>query len=174
MEDALDCFAAVTLVPGRAEVWEAGKLKASDAAKDWTSLVDWSSVQGYSLAEYRKFLRRDFNDYSHCTNALCIWNLRFLVKSVDANTEVRSGTLEPNWNNLVIDRNAHSIDVFGIAHLFEFLSVIVRAYSNYLSLNASTRTSLERILHDLENLLKEHTEHGCQNVQRPPEIAQLS
>jgi hypothetical protein len=97
----------------------------------------------------------------------------FVVKSIDGDTGTRSGTLQPNWTNLVIDRNAHSIDVFQIAHLFEFLNVIVLAYSDYLTLNAGTRTSLETILRELESLLGEHIAHGCQDVRRPPEIAQL-
>ena len=173
MEDALDCFAAVTLVPKHAEDWEMGTLKASDAAKAWTSLINWPVFGGVKLSDYRKSLRQDFNAYCHCRNELCIWNLVFVPKTYDHNTDTRTGTVEPNWSNFVIDKNAHSIDAFETAHLFEFLNIVDHAYSQQLGLDTSRRIGLQSILRELEVLLKQHTEHRCQDVRQPPEVAQL-
>lgn len=173
MEDALDCFAAVTLVPGLAEQWEAGTLKASEAAKEWTSIINWKTPQGMSLSDYRKFLRRDFNNYSHCTNALLHWNLMFVPTNYDSASNTRAGKLEPNFYNMIINQNAHSIDVFEAAHLFEFLSIIRKFYSGYLSSNEATRMNLENIVCDLTILLEQHNKHGCQDVHSPPEVRNL-
>ena len=173
MEDALDCFAAVTLVRGSAEKWETGRLKASDAAKKWTNFVDWKTAGGISLSDYRKFLRRDFNTYSHCTNELCLWNLRFIPKTILTDTNTTTGTLEPNWGNLVINKNAHSIDAFETLHIFEFINIIKLAYSKDISLNEEKRKELECFLPDMEKLVRQHNEHHCQDVREPPEIKQL-
>lgn len=149
-----------------------GKLKASDAAKEWTSLVDWKTTDGLALSDHRKYLRRDFNNYSHCTNDLCIWNLAFEVTHFDGDKDIRSGHLLPNWNSLVIVSNAHSIDDFEQAHLFEFLNLVRKAYSEELT----TRNEIGEIdayLKGIRLLLDEHSRHNCQDVRAPPEIAQL-
>ncbi len=173
MEDALDCFAAVTLVRGSTEKWETGRLKASDAAKEWTNSVDWKTPEGISLPDYRKFLRRDFNTFSHCTNELCLWNLRFIPKTIMTDTGITTGTLEPNWGNWVINKNAHSIDAFETAHIFEFIKIIKLAYSSHISLNEKKCKELESFLPDLEKLMIQHNEHHCQEVREPPEIKWL-
>jgi hypothetical protein len=129
LEDALDCFAAVTLIRGAAEAWDDGRLKASDAAKEWTLVVDDLQPKGMSLADYRKYLRRDFNAYSHCSYALCEWNLFFNPRAKDEGNGKLQGRLELNTSGWIIDLNGHAIDAFETAHVLEFLAIIRRAYS---------------------------------------------
>lgn len=71
IEDALDCFAAVTPVPGAVESWLRGELRASDAAKLWVATeaesFEHAHDTGASLSDYRKRLRSQFNKYAHCS-----------------------------------------------------------------------------------------------------------
>src|SRR5271157_5833292 len=61
LEDALDCFAAVTMVRGAGERWSARELKPSEAAKLWTEIAgDTFSPVNTTLPEYRKTLRGQF------------------------------------------------------------------------------------------------------------------
>ena len=62
MEDALDCFAAVSLVPGAAERWLQGDLRASDAAKLWEP-EEVRLATGEVTKGYRKTLRGFFNNF---------------------------------------------------------------------------------------------------------------
>ena len=67
LEDALDCFAAVSLVPDAAARWAKGKLKASEAARLWEPLMgDVLLPTGERPREYRKQLRSYFNEFDHC------------------------------------------------------------------------------------------------------------
>ncbi len=173
MEDALDTFAAVALVKGCAEQWEGGKLKASDAAKAWiTTHGDMFVCRDNTIAEYRKVLRSTFNDYSHCSRQVCLWNLYFNVKKEDSSTGKLSGTLDLNTQPLIIDRNGHAIDAFETAHLLEFLELLRKAYSEYLTQYHGTE-ELELLLEQTQQVMEQHDSHRCQEVRIPPEIARL-
>lgn len=173
MEDALDTFAAVALVQGCAERWESGKLKASDAAKAW--IGDHGDIfvsRDTPISEYRKVLRSTFNDYSHCSRQVCLWNLYFNVKKEAPCTGKLHGTLDLNTQPLIIDRNAHSIDAFETAHLLEFLAVIRKAYSKYLRQYPGTE-EFELLVEQTQEIMEQHDRHRCQEVRIPPEIARL-
>jgi hypothetical protein len=173
MEDALDTFAAITLVKGCAEQWESGKLKASDAAKAWIAKPgDMFVCRDNTIAEYRKVLRSTFNDYSHCSRQVCLWNLYFNVKKEDPFTGKLSGTLDLNTRPLMIDRNGHSIDAFETAHLLEFLELLRTAYSEYLRQYHGTE-ELEFLVEQTQQIMEQHDRHRCQEVRIPPEIARL-
>lgn len=174
MEDALDCLGAVTLVPGCAESWQDGKLKASKAAELWTDAVTHLRPRDLTLPEYRRYLRRDFNFYSHCTKQLCNWNLFFQPSSQDSQTDQVTGSLELNVVPLVADRNAHSIDAFETAHLLEFLALVEHAYTKELALDSLAAGSLKPIKEGVERLMQQHDRHRCQEVRFPPEIARLN
>lgn len=165
MEDALDCFGAISLVPGAAESWQAGKLKASDAAKLWTSGVNDAEVRNMSLADYRKYLRRDFNNYSHCSSAVCNWNLYFKPFQNTAN----QGTLELNFIPFIIDRNGHAIDAYETAHILELIDLVERAYIA----RRDILNELEGLKKEVEEIMRQHDKHRCQEVRLPPEIALL-
>lgn len=173
MEDALDTFAAVALVPGCAERWEAGKLRASDAAKAWIALHgDMFVTRGTPIAKYREVLRSTFNDYSHCSREVCLWNLYFNAKEEDSTTGKFRGTLDVNTLPLIIDRNAHCIDAFETAHLLEFLAVIRRVYSKCLR-HYPGMEELELLVEETEEIMQQHDRHRCQDVRIPAEIARL-
>lgn len=173
MEDALDTFAAVALVEGCAEQWESGKLKASDAAKAWVAKHgDLFVCRDNTIAEYRKVLRSTFNDYSHCSRQVCLWNLYFNVKKEDPSTGKLSGTLDLNTKPLIIDRNGHSIDAFETAHLLEFLELLREAYSEYLRQYHGTG-ELDLLVEQTQQIMEQHDSHRCQEVRIPPEIARL-
>jgi len=125
LEDALDCFVALCTVEGAAERWLKDRLKASDAARDWVS-VHGESLQYVvadaveapaTLSEYRRRLRAQFNEYSHCSHNLCAWNLFFSRLRWDGATGALLGLLELNLRPIPIPLNAHAIDVHLAAHL---------------------------------------------------------
>ena len=96
LEDALDCFAAVTMVKGAAERWSARNLKPSDAAKTWIETAGDSFLAGY-----RKTLRGRSRDtictalmisaYGTCSSALALATLR-QVSCLDPTNSIRAGT----------------------------------------------------------------------------------
>jgi len=169
MEDALDCLAAVSMVPGAAEKWQNGKLKASDAAKLWTNLVNDVEARNMPLSEYRKCLRRDFNTYSHCSPDLCNWNLYFKPFPDSSN----KGTLELNQVPYIIDSNGHSIDAYETAHLLELIHVVKEAYSHYLSVQKDIFYQLVASEGEVEKIMIQHDKNPCHEVRMPPEIAGL-
>ncbi len=174
MEDALDCFAAATLVKGAAEEWEKGDLKASDAAKEWAPVVAGKFIHSQlPLSDYRKYLRRDFNIYSHCTQQLCTWNLLFRPRVKDKVTGKVKGTLDLNTEGKIIDSNGHAIDAFETAHILEFIGIIRRAYSRALASNAVLLNQLEVIEPAVVQIMEKHNKHRCQEVRVPPEVAHL-
>lgn len=173
MEDALDTYAAVALLAGYAKKWESGKLKASDAAKAWVaSHGDIFVSRDKSLSDYRKALRSAFNEYSHCSRPVCLWNLYFNVKKQDPATGKLTGTLDLNTKPLIVDRNGHSIDAYETAHLLEFLEILRKAYSVYLRTYRGTE-ELELLVEQVREIMERHDNHRCQEVRIPPEIARL-
>jgi hypothetical protein len=174
MEDALDCFAAVVLVRDAAEKWENDSLKASDAAKKWTEADTGIEAKGpLSLGEYRKYIRRDLNKYSHCTRELCNWNLYFNPKTKNSQTGSISGILELNTTPDIIDSNGHAIDAYETAHLLEIIYIVRLGYKKALQRNNQTQEMLNDIEKEIIEIMEKHNEHGCQDVRIPPELHRL-
>lgn len=173
MEDALDCFAAVIVVPGAAEKWSAGQLRPSDAAKAWTPLVHEMVAKEVSLSDYRRLLREKFNDYAHCSPELCAWNLFFLPRGRDTGTGIVTGVLEVNLESRVIASNAHALDAHCTGHLLEFLVLIRRAYSMELRNYPGDVELLNTFVAGISRIMMQHAKHGCQEVRPPPEMRRL-
>jgi hypothetical protein len=170
LEDALDCFAAVTLVPGAAEDWGRGALRPSDAAKRWTPLHEpVVAPGGLTLAEYRKAAREAFHRYSHCSYDLCCWDL-YLRPAPHPTTGEMGAVIEINRTGLVIDSNCHAIDAHVTAHLLEFVGVVETAYGKALDSRPETDALLRRCKHGITEIMEQHNKHGCQDVRFPPEI----
>ena len=170
LEDALDCFAALTLVKGAAERWSEREIKPSEAAKLWTVAAgDIFSPANSTLPEYRKTLRGQFAHYMHCSYDLCLWDLYFSPRVRDPETGHLSGTYELNQPGQVIDLNAHAIDAHLIAHLLEFLTILKRAYSLALGQEPGRSRELDRLEIEIVHIMEWHNEHKCQNVLVPPE-----
>lgn len=174
MEDALDCYAAIILVPGAAQDWESDKLKASDAGKKWVECVrDFTTHDNISLDEYRRRLRNDFNLYAHGNHALCLWNLFFQpYDAQDSNVTVK-GTVQINFTPEVIDSNGHAIDAFEIAHILEFIAVTQQGYSRFLNSHTELQNQLADLLPKIKEIMVKHHAHRCQEVRFPPELARL-
>ncbi len=175
MEDALDCFAAVSLVRGAGGEWKRGELRPSDAAKRWTtcSLADRFRPLNTSLPEYRKRLRGQFNPYSHCSRELCLWDLYFNPSAGEATGGSVKGTLDLNTKPFVIDSNAHSVDAFLTAHLLEFIELIKISYAKHLGAHDRKLAELCALEEQITHIMEKHNEHGCQEVRIPPEVARL-
>ena len=172
LEDALDCFAAVTIVPSAAKKWCAGRLRPSDAAKAWTPLVHDMVAKNVPLPEYRRLLREMFNDYAHCCPELCAWNLYFLPKERNPQNGAVAGTLEPNLGNEVIESNAHAIDAHLTGHLLEFLVLVRHAYAKEINRVGDVEL-LAGFLTEISEIMMKHDNHGCQEVRPPPEVRRL-
>lgn len=170
MEDALDCFAAVSLIPGAANKWAKGTLKASDAAKLWEpELGEITLANGEKAIEYRRNLRNYFNVFAHCSPYLTDWNAypHFIGNSLpDSN---QSAQLCLNYQMKILEQNATRIGAYLTAHVLEFIRVIEIAYDQFLNQNKNLKNSLEESARDLENQLKD--EFGVVYLEEmPPEI----
>jgi hypothetical protein len=175
LEDVLDCFAAVTLVPGAAEDWTARTLKPSEAAKRWTALRDdefTARGESTTLAAYRKSARSTFNMYAHCTYDLCTWDL-YQEPVPDSESDRHMVTIELNRAGLVIDSNAHAIDAHLTAHLLEFMGIVPKAYHRRLHRSKGALSRLRELTSHVETVMKRHDSHGCQDVRTPPEVRGL-
>lgn len=173
LEDALDCFAAVLLIGGAAERWRAGKLRASDAAKEWTSLEVDIQARGVNLAEYRKRLRAQFHNLTHCSHELCEWNLYFASRESQSGPDSSRGDLLLNYDASIIYANAHGIDAHLTAHLLEFLVMLKRGYSKYLNAVPKQLHEVEHLLQRITAIMEEHDRHQCQQTFPTPEIRRL-
>jgi hypothetical protein len=171
LEDALDCFAAVTMVEGAAERWSTRKLKPSDAAKAWVAIAgEKLDPDNESLSRYRRALRGQFAHYMHCSYDLCLWDLFFNPSSLDSRSNQLVGTYELNTSGSVINTNAHSIDAHLTAHHLEFIEIVKHAYSRELSHVPHQMRELTRLENEVVEIMERHNDHGCQNVMEPPEI----
>jgi hypothetical protein len=170
LEDALDCFAAVTMVKGAAERWSSRELKPSEAAKLWTEAAgDTLNPVNTTLAQYRKTLRGQFAHYMHCSYHLCLWDLFFSPRARDPETGRLSGAYELNQGGHVIDSNAHAIDAHLTAHHLEFITILKRAYSRELGQDQARVLEPSRLERAIVQIMERHNEHKCQNVLVPPE-----
>lgn len=170
LEDALDCFAAVTMVNGAAELWSQRKLKPSKAAKMWTEIAgDTFKPVNTTLSEYRKALRGQFDHYMHCSYDLCLWDLFFSPRVRDPQTGALSGSYEINQGGRVINTNAHAIDAHLTAHHLECIAIVKRAYSQELGRESQQLQELARLETEIVEIMERHNKHKCQNVLIPPE-----
>jgi hypothetical protein len=181
MEDALDCFAAVSLMADAAEKWARGDLRASDAARLWEDEHgDFTLPIGEKAIDYRKGLREYFNNFAHCSFHLTDWNV---YPELDPTDEVKLA-LRPdqehtlavrfrvNHEQKMLQQNAIRIGAYLAAHTVEFISVVEMAYERFLTQNPDMKRQLSRSKHDLENVLKKGL--GAVYLEdRPPELEQL-
>jgi hypothetical protein len=182
MEDALDCFAAVTLVPNAAEKWAEGKLKASEAAVVWDSRLQNTTLPtGDKAVDYRRNLRSYFNNFAHCSPYLTDWNL-YPDISPDDKTRLSEHpdhpasltiTFHVNHENRVLPQNALRIGAYLAAHTLEFASIVEEAYEDFLEHDPEMASKLENGKMELESLLK--TYYGAVYLEdRPPQLQNLT
>jgi hypothetical protein len=170
LEDALDCFAAVTTVEGAAERWSSGKLAPSEAAKAWTDAKPKSMKPPRgTLADYRRALRGQFARYVHCSYDLCLWDLFFDPDAREPKSGVISGIYKLNPDGAVIDANAHALDAHLTAHLLEFAGVVRIAYGGALRRDMSRLSELAGLQREITEIMERHNRHRCQDVMVPPE-----
>jgi len=181
IEDALDCFAAVSLVPGAGEKWARGELKASDAARLWEhKLGEVVLPTGEKVVDYRKRLRNYFNKFAHCTPYLTDWNLYPELSTEDkekiAVEPNREHTLtvhfRVNHEQKVLKFNARHIEAYLLSHILEFISVVEMAYEKFLTLNPDLKVELSDMRNRLKDLFEK--EFGAVYLKdRPPELKQV-
>jgi hypothetical protein len=172
MEDALDCFASVSLIPGTAEKWAKGKLSASDAARFWEDKIsDRVLPTGEKAIEYRKTIRNKFNNFAHCTPYLTDWNIypEFNSDMMPKSGGELTAQFRINHEERILEQNAIRIGAYLAAHTLEFIQVIEKAYERYLTENPNLKRELINSRDELENELK--TEFGAVNLEdMPPEL----
>lgn len=181
MEDALDCYAAVSLIQDAADRWANGKLKASEAAKLWENrLGDVYLPTGEKAVDYRKTLRNYFNNFAHCSPYLTDWNI---YPELDSTSEEKiahqpnqghtlSVEFRVNHNGKFLSQNAFRISGYLAAHTLEFASVTKMAYDSFLIHDSELGQYFENSVVELENIIKER--FGAIYLDdRPPEIQKL-
>ena len=181
MEDALDCFAAVSLVPDAAEKWARGDLKASHAARLWEDEHgDFMLPTGDKAIDYRRGLRDYFNNFAHCSPYLTDWNLYLELDPSDelkvalqpSREQMLTVHCRPNHQEKILEQNALRIGAYLAAHTVEFISVVEMAYERFLIQNPDLKHELGRLKERLESSLEE--EFGAVYLEdRPPELQQL-
>lgn len=176
MEDALDCFAAMALIPGAADKWENGQLKASEAAKLCEHIfADFVLATGQNAPDYRKDLRRYFNQFAHCNPYLTNWDIFPDIEpsSIHALSKTPSASgisaqLRVNHGGRILGENAFRIAAYLAAHTIEFSSVAERAYSQFLEHQPILLRRLRQTRDSLENFLKNYGPVYLEEI--PPEI----
>jgi len=164
MEDALDCFAAVSMIPDAVEKWASGNLKPSEAARLCEPVLgEFVLVTGQSAPDYRKNLRDYFNRFAHCTPYLTDWDVFPDIEpsSIDAisqrpDTAVISAQLRVNHEERILPENALLIGAHLAAHTLEFSSVVEKAYSRFLQDEPQLHQHLQQTRVRLEDALKEY------------------
>lgn len=181
LEDALDCFAAVSLMPGAAEKWAHGKLKASDAAKVWdTQQNGFTLPSGEKAKDYRKNLRDYFNNFAHCSPYLTDWNLypdilpeekEQIRKNPDKSIPL-TVSFRVNHGGRVLSQNCLRIGAYLAGHMLEFVSIFEDVYHGYLKSNPGIQHKLATEKSQLEENLK--TSFGAAFLEdSPPELQNL-
>jgi len=166
LEDALDCFGAVSLVKGAAEKWMERKLRASDASKMWIELIEIGNEK-VTMLEYRKMARECFNQYSHCTPEQAHWNL-YLKPIGETKCE-----MELNIMPMVINSNGHTIDAYLVAHLWELIYIVEKAYEEYLNQHMKLFKEILRLKDEIRIILEEHHKNGCLDVAGATELKRI-
>lgn len=162
MEDALDCFGAVALIPGAAEEWLQGKLKSSQAARLYESNLGTIKLStGETAIDYRKNLRAHFNQYAHCTPFLIDWDIYpdFDIEDIKklVNKELKEdikAELRVNLGDRVLTQNAYRVGDFLTAHTLEFSHLVEIGYENFLKSHKKLKKELRKKINKLENTMK--------------------
>lgn len=170
LEDALDLLAAVTMAAGAAERWQAGDLKASEAAKLWVERAPGRPITGETFVDYRKRLRSTFNPFSHCAPLVPQWDL--FAEAHPIHPELFR--LRVNHERYTIVSNGHRVDAFLVAHLWEVLAVVRHAFRDYLESQPTIAQELSSLEPELERVLAEHHSYGLLDTIVPPELESLS
>ncbi|TEB06477.1 hypothetical protein Psch_00004 [Pelotomaculum schinkii] len=147
IEDATDCFAAVSLDINAARNWAEGNLKSSDAAKIWTDAVNLVLSDGSYLSEYRKIIRHALNNYSHCTPDQTNWNV--YLESIGE----KKCIMELNTKPLIINLNAYYIDRYLCTHLYELIEIMLIAFSEYFEAHFSLKERFEGLRVEIEEIV---------------------
>lgn len=148
MEDALDCFAAVSISNEAAVKWTDGSLKSSDAAKLWIENLKIKFNTNFSITEYRKSVRLFLNKYSHCTPNQTHWNL--YLESIGNH----KCTIEINTLPLVINLNEYHIDRYICAHLYELIEIVLIVYKQYWEANPHIKGQIEVLQGDIKSIIE--------------------
>lgn len=162
MEDALDCFGAVALIPGAAEEWVRGQLKASQAAKLYESKLGTIKLPtGETAIDYRRNLRSHFNQYAHCTPYLLEWDLyphfdKEDIKRLFSNELSKDikPELRVNLGDRLLTQNAYRVGDFLAAHTLEFSHLIEMGYEDFLKSHKKLKKGLRENINKLENTMK--------------------
>jgi hypothetical protein len=162
MEDALDCFGAVALIPGAAEKWAQGELKASQAARLYESKLGTIALStGETAIDYRKNLRSYFNQYAHCTPYLIDWDIYPHFDKEDIKKlfsyELKEGIkpeLKVNSGDRILSQNAYRIGDYLAAHTLEFSELIEMGYKNFLETHKELKKELKETTNKLEDAMK--------------------
>ena len=181
LEDALDCFAAVSLMPGAAEKWATGNLKASEAAKVWDIRQnEFTLPNGEKAKNYRKNLREYFNSFAHCSPYLTDWNLypdilpeeREQIRKNPHKSIPMTVSFRVNHGGQALPQNSLRIGAYLAGHILEFVTVFEDTYHEYLKRNPGVQHKLAMEKSDLEEKLK--TSFGAVFLEdRPPEVQNL-
>lgn len=168
IEDALDCLFAVVQSDINANKWLNGELKASDAAREWTTnkVVDKSMP----LGDHRKSIRQGLNNFSHCSPNQTSWNL---YRKSDKKGTCR---LELNYQRAVISRNGYHIDRYLCIHLYELMDNLLINYSDYFVDKKERRNVFEKLKSDIEIIIKDYlNDIGSDRLymNTPPELEGL-
>ena len=166
MEDALDLFAAITVISGAAERWLEGRLRPSDAAKLWTPRVVCSGLAlGDTFGDYRRALRSLFNPLSHCDYSVVKWDL-YVDRSCSG---APPGLQVDSGGRYVLELNAFRIDAQLVAHCHEFLHVFTQGYATRLSGAEKTTRKLDALAERIEAVLGQYSRDGHLEAMEAPE-----
>lgn len=170
IEDATDCFAAVSLNANASKGWTDGNLKSSDAARIWTDIVNISLSDGVHIDKYRKTIRHALNNYSHCAPNQTHWNI--YLEAIDE----KKCTMQLNTKPLVINLNAYYIDRYLCTHLYELIEIILIAFSEYFEAHISLKERFEELRAEIEKIVVDFLRSIKSekiDVSIAPEIAKL-
>jgi hypothetical protein len=159
VEDALDCFGAVSLITGAAERWANGDLKANQAAILYEGRLGAIRLSsGETVIDYRRRLRSHFHQYEHCAPNLIDWDLYPYFRSEDIkklfnneiDCDIRS-EIKVNPGDRLLSQNANRIGDYLTAYMLEFSRLVELGYENFLEANIKLKNELKEMIRRLEN-----------------------
>jgi hypothetical protein len=159
VEDALDCFGAVSLITGAAEQWANGDLRASQAAMLYEGRLGAVKLcTGEAVIDYRRRLRSHFQQYEHCAPNLIDWDLypyfssedikKLFNKEIDC--DIRS-EIKVNPGDRLLSQNANRIGDYLAAYMLEFSRLVELGYENFLEANIKLKNDLKDMISKMEN-----------------------
>jgi len=159
VEDALDCFGAVSLITGAAEQWANGDLRANQAAMLYEGRLGAVKLStGETVIDYRRRLRSHFQQYEHCTPNLIDWDLypyfgsedikKLFNKEIDC--DIRS-EIKVNPGDRLLSKNANRICDYLAAYTLEFSRLAEMGYENFLNANIKLKNELKEMIGRMEN-----------------------